>query len=100
VYNTGPETKPIPKNPEQLRTIVRTYISEDLLLGAEQELYDNESLVDSGILDSTGAIELVAFLENTFGIKMEDHEIGPENLETITRICNFIIYKTPDASVV
>jgi acyl carrier protein len=86
-----------PTPPEHLKKIIRTYILEDLLLGAEQEIGDDESLVDSGILDSTGAVELVAFLENTFGFKVDDHEIGPDNLETISRICNLITRKTSAA---
>ena len=98
VYDHSLEAETTPAvtsgTPEQLRKIVRTYILEDLLLGAEQEIGDDKSLVDSGILDSTGAVELVAFLENTFGFKVEDHEIGPDNLETITRICNLITRKT------
>jgi acyl carrier protein len=78
---------------ERLQKIVRTYILEDLLLGSEQEIGDDESLVDSGVLDSTGAVELVAFLEKTFGIKIDDHEIGPDNLDSVSRICNLITRK-------
>jgi acyl carrier protein len=74
--------------------IVRAYIEEELLLGAPQTIADDESLLDSGILDSTGAVEMVAFLEKTFDFKVEDHEIGPDNLETINRICAMISRKT------
>jgi acyl carrier protein len=86
-----------PESVDHVREIVRTYISEELLLGAPQEIGDDESLLDNGVLDSTGAVEMVAFLEKTFNFKVEDHEIGPENLETISRICSMIVRKTGSA---
>jgi acyl carrier protein len=75
-------------------SVVRAYIAEELLLGVPQEIADDESLLDNGVLDSTGAVEMVAFLEKTFNFKVEDHEIGPDNLETISRICAMIARKT------
>lgn len=50
-------------------------------------------LLDSGLIDSTGIIELVTFLESEFGIKVADEEIVPENFETISRIMAFIATK-------
>lgn len=79
---------------DAIRGIVRNYVMEELLLGAQQEIADDESLLDNGVLDSTGAVEMVAFLEKTFGVKIDDHEIGPDNLETIDRICAMIVRKT------
>jgi acyl carrier protein len=48
------------------------------------------SLLDSGLIDSTGILELVSFLESEFGIRVEDEEIVPENFETVSRIAAFV----------
>ena len=48
------------------------------------------SLLDSGLLDSLGIFELVAFLQDTFGIVVEDDEIVPENFETVTQISGYV----------
>ena len=57
----------------------------------------NESLLDSGLIDSTGIFELVAFLEDTFGVKVEDEEIVPEVFETAAQIAAFIDRKASGA---
>jgi acyl carrier protein len=73
---------------------VRTYIVDNFLLGAQDGLDDNTELMENGILDSTGAMELVAFLESTFAITIEEEEIVPENLNTVAEICNFVWQKS------
>jgi acyl carrier protein len=73
---------------------VRTYIVDNMLLGDDGELENNTSLLDAGILDSTGAMELVAFLEGTFNITVQDEEIAPENLDSIEKICAFVARKS------
>lgn len=50
------------------------------------ELHDDEDLIDSGIVDSLGIFQLVAFLEERFGIAIADNEITPDNFGTIARI--------------
>ena len=50
----------------------------------------DDSLLDSGLLDSIGIFELVSFLEDTFGIKIEDESIIPEHFETIALIASFV----------
>ena len=72
------------------RDVVRAYIVENLFLGADTGFGGDESLLEAGALDSTAALELVAFLEKTFGIQVADAEIAPENLETVNRIVAFI----------
>jgi acyl carrier protein len=54
------------------------------------DLTDTVSLLDLGIIDSTGVLELVGFLEQTFQISVEDDELVPENLDTIDRICAYV----------
>jgi len=73
---------------------VRAYIVDNLLLGTADDFDDNTELMEAGILDSTGSMELVAFLETTFAIAIEDDEIIPENLNSLARICNFVVQKS------
>lgn len=49
-----------------------------------------DSLLDSGLLDSVGIFELVAFLESTFGVKVEDEAIVPEHFETVAQVAAFV----------
>lgn len=76
-----------------VRRKVRAFISDNLLLGAYQELDDSTSLLDAGILDSTGAMELVSFIEDVFGLTIADREIVPENLDSVDCICALIARK-------
>ena len=69
---------------------IRGYIVENFLLGDDQGLEVSQSLVDSGVVDSTGVIELVAFLEETFGIDVADEDLIPEHLDTIANIAAFV----------
>ena len=51
---------------------------------------DSESLLEAGVIDSTGVLELVAFLETEFGLAVSDAEIVPENLDSIGRIAGYV----------
>ncbi len=53
-------------------------------------LKDDTSFLEEGIIDSTGVLELVAFLEEHYGIRVEDEELIPENLDSIANICSFL----------
>ena len=70
---------------------VRRFITENLLFRDDGDaISDNQSLLEAGIIDSTGVLELVSFLENTFGIEVRDDEMLPENLDSISAIANFV----------
>lgn len=58
------------------------------------EVADDASLLDAGIIDSTGTLELIAFLEGELGVPVEDHEITAENLDSVDRIASFVARKT------
>lgn len=70
---------------------VRTFIVESFLFGDQAALpADNESLIAGGIIDSTGVLELVAFIEDSFGITVDDNDITPANLDSVDAIVSFL----------
>lgn len=70
---------------------VRSYILENYLFtDDESALADDDSFLDGGILDSTGMLEVIYFIEDEFGVKVEDTEMIPENLDSVNRIAAFI----------
>lgn len=70
---------------------VRKYILENYLFTDDQsELANETSLLEQGVIDSTGIMELVFFLEEEFGIKVNDDEMVPENLDSVTSIVSFV----------
>jgi acyl carrier protein len=69
------------------RPTIRAFVVERLAPATGRtELRDDEDLIDSGVLDSLGIFQLVAFLEERFGIAIADTEITPENFGTLARI--------------
>jgi acyl carrier protein len=70
---------------------IRTFIADRMLMaGGADALADDASLLEQNVLDSTGVLELVAFLEDTYGLKVGDTEIVPENLDSLDRIATFV----------
>lgn len=69
---------------------IRAYIVENFLLGEDDGFDNSQSLLESGVVDSTGVLELVMFLENTFKIEVNDEDLVPENLDTIRDMGNFV----------
>jgi len=70
---------------------VRGYILENLLFTSDGSgLANDASLLDMGIIDSTGVLELVTFLEESFGVKIQDSEMLPENFDTVNNIVRFV----------
>ncbi|MFC1738375.1 acyl carrier protein [Planctomycetota bacterium] len=69
---------------------VREFIVENFLFGDGEQLQDDTSFLEEGIIDSTGILELIMFLEETYGLKIEDDELIPENLDNISNITHFL----------
>ncbi|WP_457673030.1 acyl carrier protein [Thiolapillus sp.] len=70
---------------------IRNFILENYLFTDDQsELNNDDSFLDQGILDSTGILEIIFFIEDEFGIKIRDDEMVPENLDSVNRIVAFI----------
>ncbi len=72
---------------------VRRFIVENFLFEEDDSLKEETSFLENGIIDSTGILELVSFLEETFGISVEDEELIPENLDTLSNIRKYVSAK-------
>jgi len=72
---------------------VKQFIVENFYVSDPAELTEDTSLITGGYVDSTGMLEMIAFLEREFGIRVKDQEMVPENLETIGQIASFIARK-------
>ena len=76
---------------QPVKDTVMNFIRENFIMGRSDVVLDEKvSLIDSGVMDSTGVLELVEFLESQYSIKIDDEELVPENLETIENIINFL----------
>ena len=62
---------------------VRNFVLQNFLFGRTENIGDGQSFLESGIIDSTGILELVTFLEHTYHIQIGDEELVPENLDSI-----------------
>ncbi len=70
---------------------VREYIVENFMIGQdESELTNNQSFLETGLLDSTGILEVIGFLEETFEFDVEDEEMIPENLDSVDNLVGYI----------
>lgn len=78
---------------DEIKTQVREFISKNFLFDAKRKVGDDESLLGSGIVDSTGVLELVGFLEEKFSVKFKDEELIGENFDSIAKIASFILRK-------
>jgi acyl carrier protein len=76
---------------------VREFVVENFLFGDGEALKDDTSFMEEGIIDSTGILELVFFLEETFGFSVEDDELVPDNMDSLQNIARYVDRKL-DAS--
>ena len=72
------------------KSAIRQFVVENFLFGHGDTLTDTASFLDEGIIDSTGVLQVVAFLEETFAISVGDSELIPENLDSIDAIAAFV----------
>ena len=78
---------------------LRQFIVENFLFGKEDApLANGDSLLELGIIDSTGVLELVSFLEQKYGFTIQDEELVPENLDSIDRLVQFVRRKAEIAA--
>lgn len=78
-----------------IRNQLRNFIRKNFLFGQEFTLSDDDSFLEHGLIDSTGVLELVAFLEQQYQITIADGELIPENLDSINNLVRFLQPKLP-----
>ena len=69
---------------------IRAFIIDNFLFGNDDGLQDGASFLEEGIIDSTGVLELVNFIEEEFGITVDDEELIPENLDSINNAAEYL----------
>ena len=79
-------------NDSRIKNKLRRFIMNNYSINANFD--DDDSFFEKGIIDSTGVLELLSFLEDKFKIKVQDEELVPENLDSIDNIIEFIQHKT------
>ena len=82
-----------------IRNKIREYIVDNFLFGDDSSsLSDEDSFLETGIIDSTGILELITFIEEDYGISIEDDELLPENLDSLNNVEKFIKRKRSNDS--
>jgi len=81
---------------EEIGLKVKSFIQENFIFNG-QNLDSEESLLGSGTIDSTGILEVISFLEQTFGVHFEDKELVAENFDSIAKIQSFMSHKISGA---
>lgn len=70
---------------------VKDFVVNNFLMGADsQKIQDDTSFLEEGVIDSTGILELVEFIQDTFSFRIEDEELMPDNLDSLNNIEKFI----------
>jgi acyl carrier protein len=77
----------------QIIDAVRAFVRENFLFGEPIRFAEDDSLLELGVVDSTGVLELVAFIEERYAVAVADDELVPENLDSIVRIARFVAEK-------
>ena len=84
------KTRKVSSMNSEVKEKIRKFIVENFLFGNDDGLKDDSSFLDEGIIDSTGILELVSFLEEEFLISVEDEELIPENLDSIANVTAYL----------
>ena len=69
---------------------IKEFFKDNFMIDTEEGISDDESLLEKGVIDSTGVLELVSFIEEKYQIKVEDEELIPENLDSFNNIEKYI----------
>jgi acyl carrier protein len=83
-----------------IKTQIKEFIIENFLFGNSDGLNDDTSFLEEGIIDSTGVLELITFLEENFSIEVGDEELIPENLDSIINIVAFLQKKMKNITTI
>ena len=77
-----------------VNTEIREFILKTFPLARKQQIKNSDALLESGMLDSQGVLDVVTFIEHKFPLSVQDEELVPENFQTIDRIAAFVERKT------
>lgn len=83
---------------DEIKGEIRKFIVENFLFGDDSNLSDDTSFLSEGIIDSTGILELVEFIEDKYGFRVDDEELVPENLDSIKSLEAYIRQKNQTAA--
>ena len=83
---------------EDVKAVVRRFLLDNFVMQGNVEIADDTSFMDSHVLDSTGFIELISFIEETFAVKVRDEEMLPENFDSIANIESYLARKRSTAA--
>lgn len=72
-----------------VRLEVRDFVLKTFPIARKRQITNSDPLLESGLVDSQGVLEVVGFIEREFAIVVEDEELSPENFQTIDRIATF-----------
>jgi acyl carrier protein len=76
---------------EGIKSVLRAFLASPVMpLAKASEFGDDDSFMEKGILDSTGVLELVGFIEQQFSIRVESDELVPDNLDSLSKVVSFI----------
>jgi len=75
---------------DQIGDATRQYIRKNFLYSDSQPLADDQSLLGTGVVDSTGILELITFLEEEFSLRFKDEELVADNFDSVNRISAFV----------
>lgn len=84
----------------QIQNEIRSYIVENILFGDEHLIDIDTPFQENGILDSIGFLEIITFVEEKFGIEIEDNEVVPENLGSLRKVSDFVERKLEKGTIV
>ena len=73
-----------------MKDIIRQFLANNFYIADPSQLDENTSLLDSGIVDSTGILEVITFIEKEFGVKVAQEDMLPENLDSIVKIAAYV----------
>ena len=81
-------------NKDEIKNNVKQFIIDNFLFGSiDNSFHDDDSFMENGIIDSTGILELIEYIEHQYNIKIKDEELLPENLDTLNNVSYFIMRK-------
>ena len=78
---------------KEICDIVRQFVQDNFIFDGTKKLQDGESLMGSGVVDSTGIVELIGFLEDRFNVKFKDDELVADNFDSISKVGSFLSKK-------